>query len=96
MKRLQIVAQIFANAITRKRSDQALEERLRFEQFLTNLSATFIKQPPDRIDRVIDDSLKRLLETLGHDRSSLAHFSQDKGHALVTHSCAVLELNRSL
>ena len=89
VKRLQIVAQIFANAITRKRSDQALEERLRFEQFLTDLSATFIKQPPDRIDRVIDDSLKRLLETLGHDRSSLAHFSQDKGHALVTHSCAV-------
>ena len=73
----------------RKRAEQALEERLRFEQLLTDLSATFINQPPDRIDGVIDDSLKRLLETLGHDRSSLAQFSEDRGHALVTHSCAV-------
>ena len=73
----------------RKRAEQALEERLRFEQLLTDLSATFINQPPDRIDGVIDDSLKRLLETLGHDRSSLAQFSEDTGQALVTHSCAV-------
>ena len=73
----------------RKRAEQALEERLRFEQLLADLSAKFINQPPDQIDGVIDDSLKRLLETLGHDRSSLAQFSEDKGHALVTHSCAV-------
>ena len=73
----------------RKRSEQALEERLRFEQLLTDLSARFIHQPPDQIDAVIDDSLKRLLETLGHDRSTLAQFSPDKGQALVTHCCAV-------
>ncbi len=73
----------------RKLAEQALEERLQFEQLLTDLSAKFINQPPDQIDSVIDDSLKRLLETLGHDRSSLAQFSQDKGPALVTHSCTV-------
>ena len=89
VKRLQLVAQIFANAITRKRSDQVLEERLRFERLLADLSAAFINQPPDRIDGIIDDSLKRLLETLCHDRSSLAQFSEDRRHALVTHSCAV-------
>jgi transcriptional regulator with GAF, ATPase, and Fis domain len=89
VERLQTVAQIFANAIARKRSDQVLEERLRFERLLTELSAKFINQTPDQIDGVIDESLKRLVEALGHDRSSLAQFSQDKGHALVTHSCAV-------
>ena len=47
VKRLQLVAQIFANAITRKRAEQALEERLQFEQLLADLSATFINQPPD-------------------------------------------------
>ena len=73
----------------RKQAEQALEELLQFEQLLTDLSAKFINQPPDQIDSVIDDSLKRLLETLGHDRSSLAQFSEDRGHALVTHSCAV-------
>ena len=73
----------------RKRSEQAVEDRLRFEQLLTGLSATFINQPPERIDGVIHDSLKRLLETLGNDRSSLAQFSQETGQAVVTHSCAV-------
>ena len=72
----------------RKQAEQALEERLHFEQLLTDLSAKFINQPPDQIDSVIDDSLKRLLETLGHDRSALGQFSQNEGHALATHSCA--------
>ena len=72
-----------------KQAEQALAERLQFEQLLANLSAAFINQPPDRIGGIIDDSLKRLLEMLGHDRSSLAQFSKDRGHALVTHSCAV-------
>ena len=73
----------------RKRAELALEERLRFEQLLTDLSATFINQSPDRIDSVIDDGLRRLLDALGHDRSSVAQFSQDTGQAVVTHSCAV-------
>ena len=73
----------------RKRAELALEERLRFEQFLAELSATFINQPPDQLDGVIDESLRRLLEALGNDRSSLAEFNPDTGHAVVTHSCAV-------
>lgn len=73
----------------RKRAEQALEERLRFERLLTELSATFIHQPPDQIDSVIDEGLKRLLAVLGHDRSSLAEFNPATGHAVVTHSCAV-------
>lgn len=73
----------------RKRAEQALQERLRFEQLLSDLSAKFINQPPDQIDSVIDDSLRRLLETLGHDRSSLGQVNRETGHLLVTHSCAV-------
>jgi len=73
----------------RKRAERALEERVRFERLLSDLSAAFINQPPERIDGVIHDSLQRLLETLGNDRSSLAQFSQGTGQAIVTHSCAV-------
>lgn len=62
---------------------------VRFERLLSDLSAAFINQPPERIDGVIHDSLQRLLETLGNDRSSLAQFSQGTGQAIVTHSCAV-------
>ena len=73
----------------RKRAEQALKDRLRFEQLLSDLSAKFINQPPDQIDSVIDDSLRRLLETLGHDRSSLGRFHPESGQMLATHSCAV-------
>ncbi len=73
----------------RKQAEQTLKERLQFEQLLTELSATFINQPPDQIDGVIDDSLKRLVEVLGHDRSSLAQFSEDTGDAPVIHSYVV-------
>ena len=89
VKRLHLIAQVIANAITRKRSQQALEERLRFEQLLSNLSAKFINQPPAEIDSIIDDSLRELLATLGHDRSALGQFSEDKSYVLATHSCAV-------
>ncbi len=73
----------------RKQAESAMADRLRFEQLLTELSAGFINQPPDQIDSVIDESLRRLLAGLGNDRSSLAEFNPDTGRALVTHSCAV-------
>lgn len=73
----------------RKLAEQALEERLQFERLLTELSAMFINQPPNEIDSVIDESLNRLLAVLGNDRSGLAEFDPDTGHALVTHACAV-------
>ena len=68
---------------------EELEVRTRFEQLLTDISATFINLPSDQIDGAIDGVLRTLLETLGHDRSSLAEFSQDQQQAVVTHSCAV-------
>jgi transcriptional regulator with GAF, ATPase, and Fis domain len=68
---------------------EQLEARLRFEQLLTDISAAFINLPADRIDSAIDGVLRRLLETLEHDRSSLAEFSRDQQLAVVTHSCAV-------
>ena len=58
----------------RKRAEQALEERLRFERLLTDLSATFVNLPPDRIDEKIDKSMKMLVDVLGHDRSTFAEF----------------------
>ncbi len=65
-----------------------LEERLRFERLLTDLSATFINQPSDRIEGVIENSLKMLVEFLGNDRSTLVRLTEDPKHILVTHSVA--------
>ncbi len=68
---------------------EELEARLRFERMLADLSATFINQPCDRIDGVIENSLRMLVEFLGNDRSTLVRLTEDPKHILVTHSIAV-------
>jgi formate hydrogenlyase transcriptional activator len=66
-----------------------LEARLRYEILLADLSATFVNQPSERIDEVIDVSLQKLVRTLGHDRSTVAEFQCDDRSAVVTHSFTV-------
>lgn len=76
----------------REQAESAMVDHLRFERLLTELSAKFIHRFPEQIDEVIDESLRRLLEALGHDRSSLGECSQDTGRIVATHSCAVAGL----
>ena len=68
---------------------EELEARLRFERMLADLSATLINQPSDRIDGVVENSLRILVEFLGNDRSTLVRLTEDPKHILVTHSIAV-------
>jgi transcriptional regulator with GAF, ATPase, and Fis domain len=67
----------------------AWEERLRFEKLLADLSATFVNAPSERLDEILDGSLKVLVEFLGNDRSTLVKFTEDTTHVVVTHSYAV-------
>jgi formate hydrogenlyase transcriptional activator len=48
-----------------------LEEQLRFETFLANLSARFVNIPADELDREIEDAQRQIVEILGLDRSTL-------------------------
>ena len=48
-----------------------LEERLRFETLLAEISARFVNLPADRIDSEIEDAQRRICEFLDLDRSSL-------------------------
>jgi len=66
-----------------------LEERLRFEQFIAELSATFVNLPADQIDREIENSLRRIVAFLGIDRCTLSKFSDDQIHLRTTHSWAI-------
>ena len=74
---------------SRKRAEAALEDRLRFERLLADLSATFVNVPAERLNDNVDSSLKLLVEFLGNDRSTLGEFTDDSAHILVTHSYAV-------
>src|SRR5512139_1867535 len=67
-----------------------LEERIRFETLLADLSARFVGFPAEELDREIEDAQRRICETLGLDRSTLGQPSQD-GVPQFTHAWAVPE-----
>jgi formate hydrogenlyase transcriptional activator len=70
----------------RKMAEQALEERLRFETLLANMSAHFVNLPADRIDGEISDAQRRICELLDLDRSSLFQIAEpEPGTMLLTH-----------
>ena len=67
-------------------SEKRLEQRLRFETLLFDLSARFLATPVDQVDSEIDHALKRLLEFFQVDRCSLLEFEQDQAFARITHA----------
>ena len=65
------------------------DELSRFERLLVDLSAGFINLPTSRIDEAIDDGLRRIVEALGIDRSTLNWLSTATGLMEIRHSYAV-------
>jgi transcriptional regulator with GAF, ATPase, and Fis domain len=63
-----------------------LEERIRFEELLCDLSATFVNLPADAVDKEIEQGLELVMKFLGADRGILLQFSGDEKTLNVTHS----------
>jgi signal transduction histidine kinase len=61
----------------RKQAEQALRERLTFEQVITTISTEFINLGPDEIDAGILHALQVIGEFTGDDRSYVFRFSED-------------------
>src|SRR5947209_20252094 len=66
-----------------------LEERLRFEKLLTDLSATFVNVAADLVYAQIEQALERLVDFLGVERGSFGQISEDNKAILATHSFVV-------
>jgi formate hydrogenlyase transcriptional activator len=63
-----------------------LEDRLRFETLLAEISAHFVNLPADRIDSAIEDAQRRICDLLDLDRSTLFQASErEPGVLLLTH-----------
>ncbi len=75
--RLQLLGEIFVNALERKRSLLELGERLRFERFISDLSAHFVNIAAEEIGDEITAWLQRITEFFQVDRTSLGLFSED-------------------
>lgn len=63
-----------------------VQERLRFETLLAELSATFVNLPANQVDSQIEAALRRFVEFLGPDRGSLAELLVDKKQLVITHA----------
>jgi len=72
----------------RRRVEEALAERLRFEQLLARLSAPFVHLPSHQIDAAITASLRNLGEFLQLERLALLRLAADERRLVVSHSWA--------
>jgi signal transduction histidine kinase len=85
---LNITAELCNNlASTRCPMALPVQDRLRFETFLANLSATFINVPATEIDSHIESGLEQIVEFLDLDRSGYGEVSSEG--MLITHSYQV-------
>jgi len=75
--KLQIIGEVFVNALERKRIRRQLEEQLYFEGLISSLSSDFVNLPIDKIDCAINASLHSIAEFLQVDRCSIGLFDDD-------------------
>ena len=61
----------------RRRSNEALADRLRFEELLVRLSSTLVHLPSQKVETVFEASLRQLGLVLGLDRITLYRLSRD-------------------
>jgi PAS domain S-box-containing protein len=66
---------------------ERLEERLRFEQLVADLSARFVNIPSEQVDAEIERGLRQILEFFRVDRCGLLRGSPDKTTFQITHAC---------
>jgi transcriptional regulator with GAF, ATPase, and Fis domain len=92
VQRLQLVGQVFANALQRKRTQERIDELLGFEQLLSHLSAGLINLQVENFDKEIEQSLRRSAEFLKMDRAVLYEFANDGNTLEAIHSYAGPEI----
>ena len=78
--------QIVSHDVTqRKASEAELEERLRFEQLITDVASNFVNSSATDIDDVIQRALQAITIYLQADRGLLFQFSDDMSELNCTH-----------
>jgi len=85
ISRVQLLADILGNAMHRREVQQELEERLRFQLLLADISGRFVNIPVEDIDTEIESSLRRLGEHYDIDFCEVSLFSDNQSCLLPTH-----------
>jgi two-component sensor histidine kinase len=86
---LKVVGEIIAGAIERERKTEALSHQLQLEKLVADISTHFINIPVSRLEDEIGESIKRIGEFTGVDRSYVFRISGDGACMNNTHEwCA--------
>ncbi len=85
VQRLRLLGEVFANALVRKHVEEVLDERLRFERLLSELSTRFVHLPARDVDKIIEDALARVGEFVGADETFVIGDSPEPSPPDVTH-----------
>lgn len=86
---LKVVGEIIAGAIERERKTAALSHQLHLEKLVADISTHFINIPISHLDDEIGESIKRIGEFTGVDRSYVFRISDDNTCINNTHEwCA--------
>jgi len=79
------------NLVERRKAQNEIADRLKFEALLSDLSKDFISLSSDEIDQHIDDWLEQFLDLFDIDRISIFEVTSGGTHFEVTHSVSQKE-----
>ncbi|WP_018946478.1 response regulator [Thioalkalivibrio sp. AKL17] len=82
---LQVVAEIFASALDRRRTELARRNQERLQAMVADVSAELINLPEEGVDAAIDRALERTGAFLGADRSYIFRFDESFATMTNTH-----------
>ncbi len=85
IQQLKTVADVFANALMRKRAHGIIEQRLAVESLLANLATGFINLAVDEMDRYLEVAMGNISELFSMDRASILQFNPDLSELYRTH-----------
>jgi len=75
--RFRLLGEVIVNTLELKHTRLQLDEQLRLETLLAEISGRFFNLPPDRVDCEIEDAQRRICECLDLDVSTLWQWSTD-------------------
>ncbi|MBV9492479.1 MAG: PAS domain S-box protein [Verrucomicrobia bacterium] len=80
-----LIAGLLVNRARRIRSERALDERLRFERLVSELSARLINLSPEEVDHEVVQALEKLRVTVSVDRCCLFEYCFQTDRLKITH-----------
>ena len=87
---------IITDITARKRAEEELQYRLKFQHLITTVSSQFIKLYPDQVDDEINHTLQQIGEFADADRSYVFQFSQNQKSVSCTHEWCAPEIEPTI